>query len=201
MSIRFKINELKKIFGSKTKAQEVLFLLNDVKEVVRQGFYEHELRPVEEFCLNNGLYLVKSKFKVLLDDKEKFSNKGLRIQKNDPRDGMFFVYISKDELKSTQAAYHEISGNDVELGLLLGYPSCCVKFFFENFSEENPNPEIESDNPFTNITKRSEDDVIISHFPCRADCEKSIEIGKRYLEVIRKYDKERAEELMDNLTF
>jgi len=55
-------------FGSKTKAQEIVLLLNDAKQVVRQGFYPHELEKVEKFCGENNIYLIKSKFKVILAD-------------------------------------------------------------------------------------------------------------------------------------
>ena len=53
--------------------------------------------------------------------------------------------------------------------------------------------------PFTNISKRSEDCVLISHFPCQEDCTESIEIGNQNLEVLRKFDEERANALVKAL--
>ena len=44
------IKNLALTFGSETKAQEMVFLLKDIKEVVRQGFYEEELKKVEKYC-------------------------------------------------------------------------------------------------------------------------------------------------------
>ena len=38
--------KLVKIFGSNTKAQEIVLLLYETKEVVRQGFYDSELYKV-----------------------------------------------------------------------------------------------------------------------------------------------------------
>ena len=191
---------LRTIFGSYSKAQEILFLLHDAKEVVRQGFYDKELPPLESFCTENRLCLVKSKFKVLLDDKETFSNKGTRIPENDPRPGMYFVYISKDETKANLAAYYELTQNHRELGLLLGYPACCIHFFIQNFHEQNTNLELKPINHYTNLTQRENDVVLLSHFPCSSDCQESIALGKKYLEVLQQVDKARAEKIKAILT-
>ena len=188
------------VFGSKTKAQEIIFLLENVKPVVRQGFYPSELSAVTAFCQEQNFVCVTSSFKVLLDDLEAYTNKGLRIPQSDPRPGMIFVYISWDESLAYQAAYAEVTGNDEELGLLLGYPRCCVDYFCENFSTNHTNPEIPSSNPFTRLSQRKNDCVLLSHFPCRADCQKSIALAKKYLGVIQKNTPERAEEMWKILT-
>jgi len=192
------INKLSYIFGSKTKAQELVLLQHNLKDVVRLGFYEHELPNVEKFCRENGLHLVKSKFKVILSE-ENYSNKGLRIQENDKREGMFFVYISKDEQKSWLASYYELMQNDKDLGLLLGYPKCCVDFFCQNFSGDNTNLQLTPTNMWTNLTKREKDQVLISHFPCSSGCRESVSMGMKYLELLVKVDEERAKELAANL--
>lgn len=201
MASNLKIMDMAKTFGSKTKAQEMLLLLKDAKEVVRHGYYEHELLEVRKFCAENNLSMVKSRFKVMLADKESgFSNKGVRIDENDPRRGMYFVYISKDCLKAHKASYYEIAGNDAELGLLLGYPVCCVKFFCENFSSANPNPEIrQCGSRLTDISHRKDDCVLISHFPCSADCAKSTEMARRNLEIVSESDHERSYEIAKTL--
>jgi len=195
------IKKLGFIFGSYSKAEEILYLLHNLKEVVRQGFYESELGKVEIFCKDNHLHLVKSNFKVLLADEESsvYSNKGIRVPEKDKSLGMYFVYISKDEKKAWLAAYFELVRNDLELGLLLGYPKCCVDNFCKNFDEKKTNLEINSENIFTNVTKREQDLVLISHFPCSAECSKSIKIGKNNLELIKRYNKNRAEELINGL--
>ncbi len=173
------------VFGSKMKAQEMLFLLDDVKEVVRQGFYPDELIAVEKFCAEEGLHLVKSKFKVLLADSNDYSNKGVRV--GEDKRGMYFVYISKSEKKALMASYYETIGDEYNLGLVLGYPECCVKFFCDSFNENRTNLELKPANPWTNLSKRSEDCVLISHFPCSSDCKESVLIGKRHYEVLKKY--------------
>lgn len=189
---------LERVFGSKTKAQEILFLLEEVKETARQGFYPEELREVEKFCAEMNLHLVKSKFKVLLADGEAYSNKGIKVDENDSR-GMQIAYISKDEKKAYLASYYELVGDEKNLGLALGYPLCCVNFFCKNFGKEGFDLQLEPTNEWTNLARRAEDCVLISHFPCSSDCEKSIELGQRYFVVLKKYDYERAKEMMGKL--
>lgn len=189
---------LTRLFGSKTKAHEIILLLFNAKEVVRQGFYPDELLSVEKFCQENHLFLVKSKFKVLLADSEVYSNKGIRVDEKDGR-GMYFVYLSKSEEKALVANYYELIGDDYNLGLILGYPKCCVEFFCQNFSQNKTNLELKPTNPWTNLTKRGEDCVLFSHFPCSSDCKRSLEIAKKNYEVLKKYDKNLAEEILGAL--
>ena len=193
------IKKLSLIFGSKTKAEEIVYLLKDAKKVVRQGFYLEELPRVERFCKENNIHFIKSRFKVLLADENAYSNKGIRIPEHDKREGMYFCYLSKDEKKAWLASYYEMMSNDPDLGQLLGYPKCCVDFFCKRFSANNPNLEQDSTNMFTNLSKRKEDAVLISHFPCSSDCEESMLMGRKNLDIIKEHDKERAEELIQAL--
>ena len=193
------MNKLTRIFGSNTKVQEILFLQHDLKDVVRQGFYESELLNIINFCEKQNLHYVKSKFKVMLVDDVDYSNKGIRIRENDKRLGMHFIYISKDEEKALLAAYYELIENHKGLGELLGYPSCCIEYFTKKFTAENPNPVHKPTNAWTNITKRDKDLVLLSHFPCRSECEDSIILAQKYLKTIYELDKERAEELLKGL--
>ncbi len=231
------ISSLRRIFGSYSKAQEMLFLLHGLKAVVRQGFYGEEMPAVEGFCKSHSLFLVKSRFKVILDGEKNFTNKGWRIPETEPRAGMYneghcplsnvlrnipedktisinyfcpplyFVYISQDEEKAYLASYYELTNNHRGLGLLLGYPACCVDYFCRNFSEQNTNPEILSvnssgfpENWYTNLSRRHEDYVIISHFPCRADCAESITLGKSFFALLQQKEPERAKELWESLS-
>lgn len=193
--------KLAKIFKTKTKADEILLLLKDKKEVVRQAFYEEEFPRIEEFCKQNNISVSKSKFKILFSDEESgmYSNKGITIPEKDKRHAPYFYYFSKSEEKSYLANYYELIGNVEEFGKLLGYPSCCVKYFVRNFSSKNSNPEIKDCHPLLNLSKREQDAVIISHFPCSKDCEKSVELAKEKLNLISKHSKERVIELKEKL--
>ena len=193
------IKKLSLIFGSKTKAQEILLLQRFAKDVIRQGFYENELPKVEEFCKDNNLHLVKSNFKVLLSDETNYSNKGIRIPEKDKRPGMYFVYFSRDEEKAWLAAYYELMGNEKDLGITLGYPKCCVNFFLKNFSHQNSNPQHQPKNVWTNISKRDQDCVLLSHFPCSSECEESITLAKNNFKLIRMVDPQRIKEMVSLL--
>jgi|SRR3989338_649845 len=192
------IHQLSLTFGSKTKAQEILFLQHHLKAVVRQGYYPHELPKVERFCTENNLFRVKSKFKVILLG-DTYSNQGMRISETDSREGMYFVYLSRDEEKAYLAAYYELVSNDRELGLLLGYPQCCVEFYAEKARQKNLNPEHLPTNLYTNLTKRDQDAVLLSHFPCSSDCAESIELAQENLVLLQKLDFTRAKEMREIL--
>ena len=194
------ISDFSRLFKSKAKSQEIVLLMTGIKPVVRQGYYEEELKEIEEFCKENDLHLVRSPFKVVLDDTHnKFSNKGLRVKVDDLRKGMIFVYISRDEYLANLATLAELKNDHKELGALLGYPECCINYFCKNFSETNTNPQIESNNPYTNISKRNKDYVLLSHFPCSADCKKSIELAQKYLSVLESVDSEMAMKIFKEL--
>ena len=189
------------LFGSPMKVQEILLLLHDAKMVVRQGFYEHELPKIQKFCQQQNLFIEVSRFKVLLADETEFTNKGLRLSVADPRSGMFFVYISKDEEKVLLAHYYELIENHQDLGLLLGYPACCVQFFVQNFTSRKTNLELVPTNPYTNLSQRENDYCLVSHFPCRSDCEMSIQLGEKYFSTIKKIDPQKAQEILSSLSF
>ena len=188
------------ITKSKSKADEIIFLLNDLKPVVRQAFYSHEIPAIQQFSTKHNLHVATSRFKVLLsEDVGTFSNLGERIPLNDSRQGMLHVYISKDEAKAHLAHYFELVQNDESLGNLLGYPECCITYFLSSFSKDTPNPIQNQSDPLLNLTKRDQDAVLISHFPCSQNCEKSVIIAKRNITYLEKYYPGRAYELKQTL--
>ena len=179
--------------------------------MVRQGFYEEELGNVEEFCKKNKLACVKSGFKVrMLDENLSFSNKGIKIPADDPGRGMFFVYMSKDELSAYKSAYYESAGDNMGLGASLGYPECCCSFYSKHFPErsvldnnyETPvleNSEGDSFRFYTNIFVRHKDYCLIPHFPCSLDCSESIRLGKLALDLLGRADSRLAIKFEENL--
>jgi len=206
------IRDLIRVFGTKTKALEILYLIEDVKPVVRQGFYEDELGQVEEFCRLNNLYIEKSDFKVIILDAEdgRYSNKGIKLDLNDPRRGMLFVYISKDEKLAAAANAYEFKNDHANLGLTLGYPKCCVNFFvkYEPIQSKLTNDYIDlvfknskgvKFQFYTNISKRDFDITLLNHFPCSFGCRFSIDLAKKHLDVLRKYDIKLAKEFINKL--
>ena len=193
------LSHLQEIFGSRTKALEVLYLLKDAKPIVRQGFYPHELAKVEKFCERNHLFIEKSPYKVLLHDKEIFTNKGKIVAPSNPL-GMVLVYMCKNHFKALWACLYETRQDHLNTGILLGYPSCCVEFFMKEFEKSNVNPVHKPTSMWTNLTLREQDIVLLSHFPCSSDCAKSIEIAKKNFEIVKKYDDRMAEMFSNKLS-
>lgn len=194
------LDNLKRVFGTRTKSLEILYLLKDLKPVVRHGYYDAELGRVKEFCQKNGLAIEISPYKVVLADPHKqYSDKGFKVRAEDPRRGMFFTYISKDQQKAAMADAFEYKNDHRGLGLLLGYPDCCVSFFIDNYPERSRLdndyviPALKNSKAvrfpyFNNILKRHVDINLLSHFPHSFECEESKEIAKRRMRLIAELD-------------
>jgi hypothetical protein len=205
------LDNLISIFGSRSKALEIFYLIHNAKSVVRHGFYDKELIKVKDFCEKNNLAIEIAPYKVILADPEnKFSNKGFKTSIEDPRSGMHFVYISRDEQKAAEANTYEYKNDHKRLGLLLGYPECCCDFFVKNEPERS---RLDNDYllctlknskglsfPFqNNIAIRDKDITLLSHFPCSFSCQKSIEIAKKHLKLISELDTNLAMKYVNDL--
>ena len=197
------IPKLQPIFHSITKSLEVLYVMEDAKPCARILVFEDELEKAAEFLKNNNLNFSVSDFKVLKQNvqSEFYSDKSIKIPKDDSSKGHFFVYLSKDKNKAEQARISEKNNNHFELGLILGYPKCCCEFFAENFDEKHTDLTLDSlknsngfEFPFyNNIAARHFDISLLSHFPHSFHCKPSIEIAKNNLKIVYKYSKELAE--------
>lgn len=204
------IERLTNIFGSVTKALEIVYLMADIKPVARQGFYEHELDKVRRFCKANNLALQISPYKVVLVDDKKYSNKGIKVRLEDERKGMLFVYISKDEEKAVLANCYELKNNHAQLGEILGYPKCCVEFFCRHepvrskYDNDYVLPALENSkgNKFSfynNILLRNQDITLLNHFPCSFNCEESMNLARRHLVQLRKQNIQLADVFVNKL--
>jgi hypothetical protein len=202
------MQKLIEIFGTQTKAMEILSIMKDLKPVTRQGFYDGELPKVEIFCKQNKLIMIKSEFKVKPVEQSIYSNKGIKSSIND-KEGMYFVYISKDELLAYRTAYFEIKSDHFNLGRILGYPECCSRFFENQFpvqSKSDNNYEIPVLNNssqgkyhfFNNIFIRDKF-CLLSHFPCSLSCEQSMKIAKNNLKMIKGNHPELAKVIVSEL--
>jgi len=199
------LQKLRDILGSNIKAFEILYLLEGIKPAVRLMVKEEDKDKVLGFFDEKNLNYTLSDFKVVKQDSEKgYSDKGVTAPIDSDKKGHFFVYISKDKKKAEEAKKLENSGKHKELGLALGYPSCCSEFFEKNFELESKKSNDytlaalrDSEGfrfPFhTNVAARHFDINLLSHFPCNFCCEKSIALAKNHLEIIKKYDEESAD--------
>ncbi|HLC50523.1 MAG TPA: hypothetical protein VJI97_03790 [Candidatus Nanoarchaeia archaeon] len=197
------IQELQKIFHSITKSLEILYVLEDAKQCARILVFEDDTVKTELFLKINSMYTLFSEFKVLKQPtgSEFYSDKSIKITKNDARKGYFIAYISKKKEICEKAKDAEEKNNHLLLGNILGYPECCCEFFEKHFNEKNSDLTLDAlknskgfEFPFyLNIAARHFDISLLSHFPHSLDCKPSIEIAKNNLRIIKKHSEQVSE--------
>ena len=153
---------------------------------------------------NNGYYNIAD-FKVSKQGNETYSDKSIKVPLES--DGHFIFYISQSKEKAQKTKELEAQNKHKELGISLGYPECCSEFFQNNFTEQEPDLTLKTLNnsqgnkfPFyTNIAARHLDISLLFHFPCSFNCEESVNLAKKHLEIIKKHDERAAKIIEDNL--
>lgn len=188
------IDEFRKTFGSVIKALEIIYVIEGAKPAARIMVKDDEFDKINGFLDKYKLNILKSDFKIRKDDNGAYSDKGSKVNLNEK--GYYFVYISKSKEEAKKAKRLENKNNHIEMGIALGYPKCCCEFFDRNFLSE-PKKDFtlatlrESDGYkfsfYNNIAARHFDIALLNHFPCTYNCEKSVEIAEKNLEVIKKY--------------
>ena len=189
------IQQLQQIFHSITKSLEVLYVIEGAKPCARILVFEDELKKALNFMNEHRLNCSVSDFKVLKQSLQSdfYSDKSIKIPKNDTRNGYFFVYVSKSRDLAEKAKTAEEKNRHFELGTILGYPKCCCDFFEKNFNESNTDLTLKTlkyssglEFPFySNIAARHFDVSLISHFPHSFECKPSIEVAKNNLKTIK----------------
>ena len=203
------IQRLQQIFHSITKSLEILYVIEDAKPCARILVFEDELKKVFEFLENNSLNTAVSDFKVVKQNIQSdfYSDKSIKIDKNDSRKGHYLVYVSKNKELIQKAKIAEENNSHLELGLILGYPKCCCDFFQKNFDEKNTDLTLKLLNNsrgfefefYSNIAARHFDITLLSHFPHDFGCSPSMEIAKNNLKIIHKHSRHLAEIFSDIL--
>ena len=202
------------IFETMVDAFEVLFVMEDLKPAARIELHENNYAAVRDFCAAHGLNLELSFFKILKPDKnasnyDPSNNVAAMVKPDHPDKGHFFAYVSKSADEAQKARFYEHICNDERLGELLGYPSCCVKFYKDNYEKAAQMHDDycffsianTKENPlfYTNNMLRFFDVALVSHFPCSFECVDSLFQAKRRLEAIRRYNPALADYVADVL--
>lgn len=125
-------------------------------------------------------------------------------------EGDILVYVFKTDSVLVETRSVDIERNDKLTGALFGYPHCCIDYFCNRFDRFQFNNsilkmietylavDINKVYPFVmNIFARFYGQSILSHYPCRLDCESSIELGYQYLSSLRSADPEMARQIED----
>lgn len=196
------IQQFQRIFHSITKSLEVLYVIEGVKPCARILIFEDELSNAINFLNKNKIKISISDFKVIKQNKQSefYSDKSIKIQKDDLRKGYYFLYLSKNKETSEKSKLMEEKNEHKGLGLLLGYPECCCEFFQKNFNENNTDltlKTLENSNGYefqfyNNIAARHFDVGLLSHFPHNFQCKPSTTIAKDNLKIIKKYSQQLA---------
>ncbi len=117
--------------------------------------------------------------------------------------GVYDIYVSdsKEIIEKIKDIFSPMSKYDIfykekYLGLLLGYPSCCVKNFIKVYKKENKYPF----NYFLHIVKNTKNvfdfrlnsftkpNTLIFHYPCSNNCRRSVKKVNELLHIIKNTD-------------
>lgn len=196
------LQQLQQLIHSIIKSLEVLYVLEETKPCSRMLIFEDGLNNAIDFLNKNNICTAISDFKVIKQNiqSEFYSDKSVKIPKDDSQKGYFIVYLSKNKETAEKAKAAEAGSKHYELGLLLGYPKCCCEFFEKNFNEKNTDLTLKVlenssgyEFPFyNNIAARHFDIALLSHFPHSFECRPSIEIAKANFNVIEKHSSKLA---------
>ncbi len=200
------IEALFDIFHSMIKAVEVFDTLYGEKPAARISIHETRIDEVTNFCKKHSIPFSLSDFKIKLSFSGDYSSKGTTTR----QEGHSFIYISKDIENSLKAKNYEAIGNHEKLGKILGYPSCCIPFFSENFDEESKKnndfvmPAYKNSSGFAfpfqnNIFARYFDVSLLSHCPHSFSCAKSRKLGEERMNLLKQHSPEIASQFSEIL--
>tara|TARA_Y100000310_G_scaffold255151_1_gene262417 strand:- start:1543 stop:2361 length:819 start_codon:yes stop_codon:yes gene_type:complete len=187
-------------FQSNIKSLEFLSLLHDIKPAIRILCSQYNATQFGLFLNSKKLFYSFSDFKLIKQTTNSFySDTSIKVDLNDSRDGHYVFYISKN-INTEAIKDLEQKSKHKDLGIALGYPECCCDFFVKHFSPTTTDLTLNILNNshgshfqfYTNIAARHFDINLLSYFPCSFHCNKSIEIGKQNLNLLKKHDKEKA---------
>jgi len=190
--------------------QSYLLLKRGFKPVIRLDVTENNPNNIENFIKVSETHVFIKTFDEYYD--QKLSRP------------LSFAYISLSE-DLAQEAYEANKTRDLKsLGKLLGYPECCIDSFIRNLGT-SVNHMIESFlntktklsfycnslfnfdskvdeylnkiyHDYYNIFTANDNFFLIRHMPCAFDCKKSIEIGRKTLEILEEELPELAEKIV-----
>lgn len=158
----------------------------DLSELVSQlGLFEGESAYAVEDAITSG----------------RFVHTPRRLARKPEEEDRRFVYVGADQLTIGLLKAFDLVDSR-RFGLTLGYPECCVEFFVRHFSRNRHFdlvPEIGLGNgrgylPLLNYACRHFDYRLLSHFPCRWDCESSYKLARQTLQALQRHDPELAQE-------
>lgn len=182
---------------------EFILVLEGAKPCLRihKSFIDTNL--LSDLCAEYGVYLLEKDF-------DNFYGSGEKIT---------ILYLALKQEAAELAYEAERKEERLELGKRLGYPDCCVEFFYETLRSAPPETGITPRHIYDN--SRDFDLInnnlynfngrklmvaeshplefyrwhIVTHEPCSYDCPASIELGQEYLRILKGYDPDFVENI------
>lgn len=190
------IDNFQKIFGKYTFS-EFFAVKESIKPLMRTFVGRDQYHILKQICGDADLFLKKSHKQI------KFKKSGQRpwswVSCSGEGHAQFIVYISRDALLLEKAAMLEKKGDLKslhELGLLFGYPRCCVDFFYNvsNSLKKTPTPidtlkntKMQFSFYVNNVYLESNFEQrprLLSHIPCSYNCKPSIRYTQELLKLL-----------------
>ena len=181
---------------------EVLALFENQKKVVRVPIKNHEWNILNDFCKTNNLQICHSNFKISIVRETSLGDiftENVPWNSNSDKILGFVAYIATSKDIAQMAADMESRADSENLGELYQYPNCCV----ENYSKKIETGDFWLDVLLSNskgfnhsfysnkLAYLFDDISIISdYFPCSLNCKETILMGKKYRDILLKYDLE-----------
>jgi len=193
--------------------QSYFLLKEGFKPVIRVATSKELIEEFKKICKNLGLSVLVKEFSEIY---------GTKLEK-----ASFNAYISNSKESAEEAYEVERGGDRKTFGKLLGYPACCVDKFIENlkspvdytiqtFLNTKTNPSFYCNFIFNFDSKLDDGGIkiyqenyrifnktklyfLIRHMSCSFDCKKSIEIGKKTLEILNREMPQLAESIVHAL--
>ncbi len=177
---------------------EVLATIEGEKTVVRVPIKNHEWDILTDFCKRNNLEICHSNFKIAVVRETALGDiftENVTWESDSDKIVGFVAYISVSKQAAQIAADMEFEADSNELGDLYQYPSCCVSSYNDKIEKGEFWLDILLEN--SNGVKHSfysnkiaylfdEFSIISDYFPCSLNCKETIQIGKKYRDILLK---------------
>lgn len=189
--IQLKIKE----FTDTENTLEFLYLLSDIKKVIRLYLPEHDLQGVLMLCTKENIKAVIAPYKMTTEpDKNKggISSGGRLVSLSNK--GSIILFCSKERTLAELACKAELQQDHHKLGKLLGYPECCIKEYQKNLGES-----FNKQGDLTEFILKKEKGFkkpyqcnyfpiyfgipIIPHYPCSLSCNETIQFVNSTLKI------------------
>jgi len=134
---------------------------------------------------------------------EGFAHKHKEVKPGDP----FYWYgaLTKEEKDGQKFKQAELSGDHRTIGLMLGYPQCCVEYFIKNFPVNYDPIWLGKEGKVRGYSECNQmlryfGARITSHLSCSPNCQATRRVGQLWFKTMKEIDKEKAAELYDLLS-